>query len=43
MIDFLTTIVPAIITISIGISAYRNNKMAMPLSIFLITYVGIII
>jgi len=41
--DFLTTIIPAIITLTIAISAYRDNKMAIPLSVFLITYVGVII
>lgn len=43
MIDFLTQIVPGILVLSIAISSYRKNKMAMPLSIFLITYVGFII
>jgi len=41
--DFLTTYVPLIITTSIAVAAYRNNKMAMPLAIFLITYVGFLI
>lgn len=43
MIDFITQIVPGIVILAIGISAYRKNKMALPLSVFLITYVGIII
>jgi hypothetical protein len=43
MINFLTNIVPAIITLAIGIAAYRKNDMTMPLAIFLITYVGVII
>jgi hypothetical protein len=41
--DFLSTVVPAILTITIGIAAYRNNKMAMPLAVFLVTYVGVIL
>jgi len=43
MIDFLTQIVPGILVLAIGIASYRKNKMAIPLSVFLITYVGVII